>query len=92
MGEMTLQTFAGKPVPAPVSGELWILDNTGHSKKTWDSHNADEVADARRSFNDLRAKGFLAYKVNKDGKQGEQIHAFDPELEAIILSPAPVGG
>lgn len=88
MGELTLQTFAGKPLP----GEMNILDHTGHSKKTWDSHNVEEVADARRSFNDLRAKGFLAYTVKKDGTQGEQITEFNPELESIIMSPPVRGG
>lgn len=88
MGEMTLQTFAGRPV----HGELNILDNTGHSKKTWDAHNPDEVADARRSFTELRGKGFLAYKVKKDGSQGEMVTEFDPDAESIIMSPPPRGG
>ena len=89
MAELLVQTFAGRPIPL---GEMNILDKTGHSKKTWDSHNADEVADARRTFTDLRAKGFLAYTVKKDGTQGEQITEFNPELESIIMSPPVRGG
>jgi hypothetical protein len=95
MGEMRLETFAGKPVPAPevVRGEMWTLDNTGHSKSTWDSHNPAEVEVHRKLFNDLRAKGFVAHKVGKDGKATpEQVLEFDPSLEAIIMSPALVGG
>lgn len=89
MPEIVVQTFAGRPV----FGELNILDATGHSKKTWDSHNPIEVEDARKSFNELRAKGFCAYTVNKDGKEGQIITEFDPNSEAVILmSPAPRAG
>lgn len=93
MAEMRVETFGGHPIPnVRVLGEMWIPDDTGHSRRTWDSHDPIQVADAKRSFDDLRAKGFVAHKVSKDGKPAEIIHTFDPQLELMILSPAPVGG
>lgn len=65
----------------------------GDVKKLWNPANADEVADARRSFDDLRSKGYLAFKVtSKNGEKGEQIAAFDPTAGAIIMVPPMQGG
>lgn len=70
-----------------------VLNNTGDSKFMWDRHNADEVAGARAQFNELKKKGFIAFKVDKEGKKTpEQITEFDPNLERIIMSPPMVGG
>lgn len=73
-------------------GELIILNRTGDTKIIWDSANEDEVEAARRTFTDLRAKGYLAYKTDKKGEKAEQINTFDPKVERIILSPAMAGG
>lgn len=70
-----------------------ILDPTGDTKVFWDKDNPDEVANARRTFNDLRAKGFLAYKLSGRGdSKGEVLHEFDARAERIILTPAHQGG
>lgn len=69
-----------------------VLDHSGDTKTVWDRSNADEVAHARKSFNDLTAKGFAAFSVNPDGKKGERIREFNPDIEAMILAPAIVGG
>jgi hypothetical protein len=87
MGEMTAQTFGGKPI-----NTMAILDGTGDTKVIWDPHNPDEVEAARAQFDALRKKGFLAYTVNKKGDKGEVITKFDPDAEKIILSPPLVGG
>lgn len=73
-------------------GELVIIDRSGDTKIIWDSNNTDEVEAARKTFTDLRAKGYLAYKTDKKGEKAEQIHTFDPKAERIILSPAMQGG
>lgn len=73
-------------------GQLAILDATGDTKIIWDPNNTDEVENARRSFTDLRAKGYLAYKVTPDGSKGEVIREFDPDAEKIILAPPLRGG
>lgn len=76
-----------------IKGEMAILDRTGDTKIIWDRNNADEVANARRTFNDLKAKGYLAFKVtDKDGNKGDQIREFDPAVERMILTPPMRGG
>ena len=47
--------------------ELSVMDGTGDTKTIWDPDNKDEVAAARKQFDDLRTKGFLIYTVKRDG-------------------------
>ncbi len=89
MGEMTTETFGGRPIRL---GEMAILDGTGDTKVIWDAHNPDEVAAAKAQFDTLKKKGFIAYTVNKKGDKGEVIREFDPDAEKIILSPPLAGG
>lgn len=74
------------------ANEMCILDKTGDTKITWDARNEAEVENARRTFDDLKAKGFLAYSVSKDGSKGEILKKFDPNVEKIILTPPMAGG
>jgi hypothetical protein len=71
---------------------LNVLDDTGDTRMQWDRSNPAEVAKAEARFNDLKAKGFLAYKVNKKGDMGEVLSAFDPSAERIILHSQMIGG
>ena len=64
----------------------------GDTKLIWAADNADEVENARRTFDDLRKKGFAAFKVNRLGNKGEQVFAFDQDAEKLILVPAMRGG
>ena len=74
-------------------GTLAVLDReAGDITVGWDNNNPDEIENAQATFDDMRAKGHLAYKADKDGKKKEQIHKFDPAAERIILSPPLVGG
>lgn len=74
-------------------GELAVMDHTGDTKLMWDSDNETEVANARRTFDEMKKKGFTAYSVyGKDGAKGEQIREFDPKAEKIILVPQMQGG
>lgn len=73
-------------------GNLSVLDRTGDTRIMWDSGKSDEVAAARKTFDDLKKKGYWAYAVKKSGEQGEVIQEFDPELEKIILAPRMQGG
>lgn len=69
------------------------MDHTGDTKLIWSRDNSDEVENARRTFKDLKKKGFVAYKVTgKDGSRGEVIDEFDPHAERVILAPPMVGG
>lgn len=80
------------PLRADGKGELAVLDKTGDTKLIWDRHNADEVNAAERTFDDLKAKGFTAYSVRKDGEKSEVISSFDSTAERIIMVPRMVGG
>ena len=73
-------------------GNLSVLDNTGDIKTTWDKDNAEEVEAARKTFNDLKRKKYIAYSVGKGGKKDEIIHEFDENLEMMIMIPPVVGG
>lgn len=72
--------------------KLSVMDKTGDTKTTWDPANPVEVEIAKKTFDEFRKKGFLAFKVNVDGKKGEQLHEFDPNARAIILTPPLAGG
>lgn len=69
-----------------------IMDPTGDTKLEWDSRNRDEVENARRTFSDLRGKGFLAFSVTGDSRKGELLNTFDEKAEKIVMSPAMAGG
>lgn len=72
--------------------EMDILDTTGHTKTTWDSDNEAEVTAARASFDALTKKNYKAFRVKKDGSEGEPMKTFDPDAEKMILTPPIVGG
>lgn len=69
-----------------------LLPESGDVKSTWDSENEEEVALAKKQFDEAKEKGFLAFKVKKDGTKGKQIKEFDEEAESIIMTPPPAGG
>lgn len=73
--------------------EMAIMSKEGDSKLIWDKDNADEVANAKRTFDELKKKGFVAYSVQgKRGEKGEVLRQFDPEAERLIMAPPMVGG
>lgn len=82
------------PAATPIyTGIMSELNESGDTKVIWDRNNPDEVAAARATFDALaKTKRYLAYKVKEGGDQGEQIRAFDPNAERIILVPPMVGG
>lgn len=75
------------------TGEMAVMGQDGDTKIIWDKTKPDEVENARESFNRLRSKKYIAFRVEgKNGDKGEQITEFDPNAERIILSPPLVGG
>jgi len=73
-------------------GEMAILDETGDTKLIWDSDNDDEVKNAKRTFDDLKKKGYAAFKVDKKGEKGSIMEEFDADAEKIIMAPQMRGG
>lgn len=73
-------------------GELRVMGGRGDTRLMWDPTRPDEVAAAKKTFDELTKKKYLAYKVKKKGEPGEMIRAFDPEAGKIILAPPMQGG
>lgn len=70
-----------------------IMSLKGDTKVLWDKRNPDEVANARRTFDELKKKGYAAFRVNgKEGEKGEQMATFDPDAERMIMVPPMKGG
>lgn len=72
--------------------EMRVMDGSGDTRIIWDPANEDEVAQARKTFDDLKAKRFVGFKVGQGGKKGEQVAEFDPAAEKLILVPPMAGG
>jgi hypothetical protein len=76
-------------------GLLHLMDrDAGDLRAMWDKNNPDEVAAARRMFEDLVGKKkYLAFKAEgKRGSEGEQLRTFDPAAERIIFHRQNKGG
>ena len=73
-------------------GELRILGINGDIRVTWNTHSDDEIATAKRTFDEKRKEGFLATRTTRRGIEGDRIYAFDPEAEVILLTPPLEGG
>lgn len=72
--------------------EIAVMDRTGDTKTIWDPRNDDEVEMARTTFDTLKRKGYLIYRVGKDGEKDAVMHKFDPKAEKMIAVPGIVGG
>lgn len=72
--------------------EIAVMDRSGDTKTIWDPDRPDEVEVARETFEKLKRKGYLIYRVNKMGNKGEQMLSFDAKAEKMIAVPPVVGG
>ena len=80
-------------------GMLRVMSRRGDDRITWDSnkaevHDAEAMAairEAERIFNEERARGATAFKV-EPGKPVERIDKFDRTAEQIVVVPRVVGG
>lgn len=76
-------------------GKHWmaITDETGDTKVMWSKDNEDEIENARRTFKDMKKKGYTAFRVEgKKGEAGAQMDEFDPDAERIIFTKPQAGG
>lgn len=71
---------------------MHVMDPGGDTKIIWDSNNTAEVDNARRTFAELKGKGFTAYRVDDQGDRSAILREFDPEAEKLILRPPMAGG
>ena len=74
-------------------GLMRILSTSGDDRITWDPRYQEEVEFARKQFNELLAKGYLAFQLNKKDKtKGVKITEFTPLAGEIIMTPPMRGG
>lgn len=64
----------------------------GDKKSIWDVSNEDEVAMAKREFEELTKKGFTAFHVKDDGATGKRMDKFEATAGTMILVPPRKGG
>lgn len=76
-----------------VNSTLFVMDkNEGDQRLQWNRKNDEQVNQARARFDELKARGYTAYKVDANGRRGEVINEFDPNAQRIIMHPQMVGG
>jgi hypothetical protein len=68
------------------------LNHKGDTRIQWDPDDPNSVEQARRTFNELKKKGYAAFRVNRKGDKGETMKEFDPEALSITMSPPQAGG
>jgi hypothetical protein len=79
--------------------KLRILSHLGDTSVDWDidkvevgdSEAIEAIKEAERIFEEHRAKGATAFKV-EPGKQAEKLERFDKTAEQIIMVPRIAGG
>lgn len=81
----------------PSAGKTGVLVvpswDTGHAKFEWDQADKADVEAARKHFVELKAKGYLCYRVDpKTGDKGAVVKEFDPGAEKLIMVPPFAGG
>jgi hypothetical protein len=72
--------------------QMQVMDPTGHTQVSWDSGDTAGLRVARETFDRMTGQGYRAFRVGKDGGQGERLSQFDPDAEEMILIPQLVGG
>lgn len=75
-----------------MTGMLEILDHTGDTKVEWNPTVQAEVEVAQDTFDKLKAKGYMAYKLDANGNTGEVLRSFDPNAARIVMNPQMQGG
>lgn len=62
---------------------------SGDDRVVWDRRDPEQIKDAAKLFNELIAKGQIAYAIGPDGKtdKNRQLTEFDATLEEIMFIP-----
>ena len=67
--------------------EFTVLDPNGHTTTMWDPQSPAEIERARRVFDEMRRRGYRAFRIGKDGGPGQPRHSFDPKDDAMVFVP-----
>lgn len=73
-------------------GEMNIMDSSGHQQLKWDSDKLDEIAVAKKTFDNLIEQGYSAFASEHKAEAKHLIKEFDPEMEELVMVPRNVGG
>ena len=77
----------------PGDGLLEVMGVEGDTKTVWDPTNEDEVENAEATFDRLKEKGYIAYRVvDEGGTKGEVMTKFNPDAGRMIMAPPLQGG
>ena len=73
---------------------LFIMNSTGDKQLSWNPEDEDEVKAARKKFNEMKLKGYTAYRITgkDDEEDDELISEFDPSAASIVMAPKSVAG
>lgn len=90
-GLLELESAANESTPTARVMRV-MTPNDGDLRMTWDPAKPDEVERVRAVFDEMKAKGYTAFRSDEKGKKASAMKTFDPDAEAIILAPPIVGG
>jgi hypothetical protein len=62
-----------------------IIDETGDRRLIWDSRDPAQIQECESEFNKYLAKGWKAYAIDRNGKKGRRVYAFDFAKEEIYF-------
>ena len=83
-------------IPAGTGVMSYLTPQDGDVQVSWDRGNDEDVRHARRVFDDMKARGYLAYRVESRGRGRDpervQVRQFDPEDHQLVLVPPLRGG
>jgi hypothetical protein len=72
---------------------MHVLDNTGHTKISWDPDIPSEVAAARAAFEALtKDNKHRAFTVGDDDEKGRRVDTFNASHEELVMVPHVSGG
>jgi hypothetical protein len=71
---------------------LHTLNGQGDVNITWNPRNADEVREAKRTFDNLKKKGYQGARVQDGERSDELIREFDPQARSIVMFQQIQGG
>jgi hypothetical protein len=66
----------------------FMTPKDGDKRIVWDAHDLEQIAEAKRMFDEAIQQGLVPYKVGVDGRAtSEVMEEFDPEAEEVIFLP-----
>ena len=76
--------------PEPWHGVMCIpTEDAGDERLVWDRRSPGSVRDAKKTFNDLVAKGMIPHRCDPTGRCLPNVmREFDAKAECVVFSPA----